>query len=136
MSRERGAILFLHLSFWEPLFSRSIHHNDRSPQNSLVFPFSSPLSFFLSFPYVSIFMHIAFHILIQTPRSCTVNEYTVYSASLLHRNCLLTINNYFKLAQCTQTMSSHIHTSSRLLPPRRQIPPLTRSSLHCHRQLI
>lgn len=59
VSRERGAILFLHLSFWEPLFSRSIHHNDRSPQNSLVFPFSSPLSS-LFFPYLSIFT-LAFH---------------------------------------------------------------------------
>lgn len=45
----RGAILFLHLPLWEPLFSRSMHHSDRNPSNPLVFhPF--PLPFPQSFP--------------------------------------------------------------------------------------
>lgn len=110
--RGRGAILFLHFSFWEPLFSRSIHHNDRNPQTHLfsLFPSPPPLSLF-SLPLYShahdvLLFKISF-LNVEISRASTVNKWIHCPFCLSHRNCLLTNNDSLKRAHFRQGALTH-----------------------------
>lgn len=129
----RHALLFLYFSFWEPLFARSIHHNDGNPQTHLFLLSSFPLCLFHASLRPSIFPPFCFSAL---SRNFKAFAQTLCIEGFPRESAYWLAITILSMQSIHLIMSSHSDYSAFLLRPNDLLTIFLRSFICCHKEFI